>query len=186
MANDIQVIKTEIDTDPLLRNYAAMTNQQVADDMNSFYRPGIAAPGALFNYLIKETARDDSSETPTNIYGRLARIVAAGRDTLGPPGEEVFAQTYTPGPFRNLTPVSLDACVCLLAIADQDRLGTLRQDMNETQFDALLENVRLAGVYKPADVTAIKALSDNRQSRGQELDLSNRVREGEVERARAL
>jgi hypothetical protein len=33
-----QIIKTEIDTDPLTRGYSGMTDQEIADDMNTEYR----------------------------------------------------------------------------------------------------------------------------------------------------
>jgi len=35
---DYVALKAEIDTDSLVRGYAGMTNQQVADDMNTVYR----------------------------------------------------------------------------------------------------------------------------------------------------
>ena len=35
---DIAGIKAEIDADPLGRGYAGMTDQQVADDLNTAYR----------------------------------------------------------------------------------------------------------------------------------------------------
>lgn len=36
---DLQVLKTELTTDPLLRGYAAMTNIQAADSLNADNRP---------------------------------------------------------------------------------------------------------------------------------------------------
>lgn len=33
-----QVLRTEIDTDPLGRGYSGMTNQEIADDLNIIYR----------------------------------------------------------------------------------------------------------------------------------------------------
>lgn len=36
--SNIDTIKTEIDTDPLARGYSGMTDQQVADDLNTVYR----------------------------------------------------------------------------------------------------------------------------------------------------
>lgn len=33
-----QIIKTEIDTDPLARGYSGMSDQEIADDMNTAYR----------------------------------------------------------------------------------------------------------------------------------------------------
>lgn len=36
-----QTIKTELDTDPLTRGYAGMTDQEVTDDLNTVYRTQI-------------------------------------------------------------------------------------------------------------------------------------------------
>lgn len=35
---DLVALKAELDNDPLARGYAGMTNQQVADDLNTVYR----------------------------------------------------------------------------------------------------------------------------------------------------
>lgn len=172
MANDPVAIKAELDADPLGRGYSGMTDKQAADDANTLYRPGAAVSGALITYLLKETARDHANETtPTTIYGRLHRVV----NTYKVSGDAAFgtqifeAQQTLSGAFSNLTPVGLDSCVSLLAVADQDRLGQLVQDMHETKFTDLLTHVKDSGVMKPADVTAISALSNNRISRAAEL-----------------
>ena len=183
MANDLTTIKTELDTDPLVRGYSGMSDKAAADDMNTIYRPGNAAAGALFNYLAKETAKDHSSEVAaTHILGRLIRVNDAGKAGVG---DETFLTTETPGPFTNLTGAGLDACRTLLAVAEQDRLASLVQVMSETKFVDLLNAVKDAGVMKPADVTAIQALSDNKQSRASELGLSD-VTTAEIRWARQI
>ncbi len=182
----MSILADEITNDPLARDYASMTDEQVADDLNTSYRPldEPAEAGALFNYLAKETAKDDAAEpAATAIYGRLQRVHEAGNETAEAAG--VASQVFGTDPeFSNLTPVRLDACRTLLAVAEQDRLQSLSQIMTEQKFVDMLDNVRGAGVMKPADVTAIQGLSQNTVTRAYELGLS-RVRAGTVAQARA-
>ena len=187
MAVDLVALNAELTTDPLVRGYAGMGNAAAADDLNTFYRQGPAAEGALYNYLAKETARDHSSEpVPTHILGRLHRVISAF-NRLGDAaiGTEIFVGAETPGPFSNLTAEGLDACHVLLETALSDRLGSLIQDMNEQKFSDMLDFVVGTGVMKPGDATSIKALSDNRQTRAQELGFGT-VSAAEVRWARQL
>lgn len=181
---DIQVIKTEIDTDPLTRGYAPMTDQQVADDLNTLYRPGPAAPGALFNYLIHQKAREDASQTPTIIYSRLKR---AAETDIGPATARVAPEVFF-ATGKNLTEVRHDACVALLALADRDGLERLAsEDFSAADFEAdVLQPVVDAGVMKPADRDAIKGFSTGTQSRARELGIGGLVRAGDVAQARAI
>ena len=188
MANDVTIIKSEIDTDPLVRGYSGMTDAQVADDMNTLYRPGVAENGALSTYLFKETARDHANETDaTPIYGRLCRVICTyNLEGDAAFGKQIFEAQQTPtSAFSNLNPRGLDACQTLLALANQDLLGELVQDMSETKFTDLLDWVADSGVMKPGDVSNIVALSNNRQSRAAELGLTD-ISVSEVRRARAL
>lgn len=175
-------LKTELTDDPLTRGYSGMSDQAAADDLNTAYRDAVADDGALFNYLAKETAKDHSSEPiASHILGRLYRVDEAGAAGIG---AETFVGSETPGPFSNLTAEGLDACRTLLQTARGDRLASLSQVMTEAKFVTLLELVKDTGVMKPADVTAIKALSQNKQTRAVELRI--RVGPGLVEEARRV
>ena len=182
MAVNIADLAVELSTDPLGRGYSGMTDQQAADDLNTLYRDAPAPPGALFNYLITETARDAASEpVASTLYGRLLRVDEAGSAGIG---QETFVGQQTPGPFSNLTAQGLDACRAMIAIADQDRLGSLTQIMTEATFVQLLTWIEDVGVWKPADSLAIQGLSQNQQSRAQELEMSI-VKAAHVAEARA-
>lgn len=50
--SNISIIKTEIDGDPLTRGYAGMTDEAVADDLNTVYRT--ANKGSLTGSLLFE------------------------------------------------------------------------------------------------------------------------------------
>ena len=160
-------LRDELLTDPLTRGYSGMTDQEATDDLNTAYRDAPADQGALFNYLAKETAKDHSSEpVATHILGRLRKVDEAGTAGIG---AETFVGSETPGPFSNLLAEGLDACRTLLDIALGDRLQSLAQVMTEAKFVTLLDRVKDAGVMKPADVTTIQALSQNKQTRAVEL-----------------
>jgi len=163
-------LQAERTNDPLARGYAGFTDAQFLTSITTFDIDGVAPSGALFNYLAKETSKDHSSETAaTQIYGRVLRVIEAGAAALT---TQIFC---TDPACSNLTAAGLDACVTLKAIADGDRLSELAQVMTEAKFVTLLELVKDTGVMKPADVTAIQALSQNLQTRAQAIGLPNPI-----------
>ena len=180
---DLVLLEIEVVGDPLVRGYPGMSNRELTDDINTTYRDGPADEGALFNYLAKETAKDAATEnSASHILGRLYKVDEAG--TPGIDGK-TFAGSEPAGPFSALSQSDLDACRTLLQIALGDRLSSLSQVMTEAKFVTLLDRVKDTGVMKPADVTAIQALSQNKQSRASELQIGF-VREGDVAHVRAL
>ena len=177
MATRQEILAADLTTDPLGRGYVGMTDQQAADDLNTSYRDADIRPGALFDYLSSETAKDIPADTATVIYGRLKRVDQSGA---------IGASTFGADPANsNLTDVGLDACRTLLAMADQDRLGAFTERTTKIRFKEMLEAVKDAGVMKPSDVSAIVALSQNQQTRGQELGVG-RIKEGHVAEARKI
>lgn len=154
------LLADELTVDPLSRGYAGMTDAEAQADISSFYRDGPADPGALFNYLAKETSREDAAEgVATAIFGRLHRVNELGSAAIG------TAIFFT----ANMADEELDACRTILAIAQQDRLQSIAQVMTETKFETMLNHAKDCGVMKAADVTAIQALSQNKQRRDHEI-----------------
>ena len=173
----LQTIKTEIDTDPLVRGYGAMSDLAVADDMNLVYRDAEGGISGMLRYCFENKSRTNNGTdtTATSLLGRLTVVSesSAGTDPMG---------TTT-----NLTQQNVHNAKALLAILLSPHLDTV--DFVNTEIVGLLENMSggagNAKVWKTADVDAIKALSQNQQSRGMELGVG-RVREGGVASARAL
>lgn len=180
----MDILVNELTTDPLARGYSGMTDQQVADSLNTFDREGDAEPGALFRYMVTNQAKDYSSEeAATTLYGRLKRVVEAGSAVVEAtsPNNRVFGKTID---FSELTYERLDAAVSLLAIVDQDRLETSTIKAGEVGLDDLLQHAQRAGCWRAADTDAMVAFSNNRQSRAQELGLG-RVKVGQIIHARS-
>ena len=87
----------------------------------------------------------------------------------------------------NVTQEQIHAAKMFLFLVNSPHINTL--DFLNTEVDAMFSALGGGGpnakVWKPADITALKALSQNQQSRAQELGLGT-VKEGTVTRARAL
>jgi len=177
---DTVALKAEIDSDPLGRGYAGMTDRQVADDLNTFYREGTPDPGAMFQYLAENKAKDGVAATATTILGRMQRLSrATGADI----GTKFFQDDGNAGQSADLTMEAADSGRALFLIAEQDRLQGFVGNTN--RLNNMLNDVRLAGCLKAADRDAILAMSQNKQSRAGELGIG-RATEGAVQRARAL
>lgn len=88
MATREEIIKQEIDTDPLSRGYAGMTDKQVTDDMNTIYRSAPGGVDAMITYMVTENNRTNNGgdTLATNIMGRLERVATS------PIGADVFRQ----------------------------------------------------------------------------------------------
>lgn len=165
----LQDLRTELDDDPLVRGYSGMDDAAAAVDINDiFYRPAVASIETLRNYFLLE--RKNSMA----LMGRLKIVSdsAVGADPLGDT--------------LSLTLEHITAATTMFLIVTPSSVFSL--DLNDSRFDQLLNY--LAGgsgakVISPGDKTAIQALSENQQTRANELGLG-RVREGTVAQARAL
>lgn len=76
----LHLIKAEIDADPLTRGYAGMTNQQVADDLNTAYRSvdvDSITPELLISNIKAHTHWPDINDTLTgdDLIKSLARMI---------------------------------------------------------------------------------------------------------------
>lgn len=173
----LQKIKTEIDTDPLTRGYSVMTDLQVADDMNIVYRGADGGISGMARYCFENKSRTNTGTdtVSTSLLGRL-QVVA-----------EATAGTDPMGTTSNLTQQNVHNAKALLNILLSPHVETV--DFVNTEIVGLLENMSggagNAKVWKTADVDAIKALSQNKQSRANELGIG-KVLAGQVTEARAI
>ncbi len=172
----IAKIKAEIDSDPLTRGYSGMTDQQVADDMNTAYRPSPVGPEGILQYVTLETARsnDGNDTTACSIYGR-AQMVAAAVYDADP------LSTTTPG--HQLEVAEIAAAQSFVRMLGPESQFSL--DLSDSRFDSILQHLVDCQVMKNADKTAIQGLSTNAQTRAAELGLGV-VKVGEVGQARSL
>jgi len=177
MAN-IAGIKAEIDTDPLTRGYAGMTDAQVAADLMTAYREGPGSATAIRQYLSHETSRsnDGSDTVVTFIIQRLAQVAAMTPTTDGSDQTDPFGGTTL------ITNKMISAAVALQSIAVDNEFETPHSD---SRLDTILSLLVSATVFKSADKTAILALTENTMTRAAELGLG-KVEQGHVEESRAL
>ena len=81
--SNIDIIKTEIDVDPLARGYAGMTDEQVAVDMNTVYRDSDLASisgDAAF------AATDSSEFSGLTDHKQAIWLAFCGRENINPFG----------------------------------------------------------------------------------------------------
>ena len=75
---DLVALKAEIDTDPLTRGYAGMTDVQVSDDINTVYRPAPMIIEELLKFLLLDnTHQTDGTDTQDRaIWTRMKDVDA--------------------------------------------------------------------------------------------------------------
>jgi len=175
---DYAALRTEIDTDPLVRGYAGMTDQQIAESMNALDRPAAGGVDGMLHYLLVNRSRDNSgSDTiPTALIGRLYAMANANE------GDDVFGVV----PARLATQESIHAARLFLTLVQSPHLTELNFLDTEVDFAyQVLGGGSGRRVWKPADITALQGLSKNQQSRASEIGLG-RVHVGDVTTARTL
>ena len=175
---DLVVLKNEIDTDPLGRGYAAMNDVQVAADMSLINRPAENGVERMLNYCIVNRSRTNvaADDTPLPLLGRL-RMVAAANIGDDPFGTGVVANQVT----REMKSWALAFESAFTATT----LTTLNFIDSEVDFGYTALGPGAGVVWKTPDIDALKAFSQNQQTRGQELGLGT-VKVGHVTQARAL
>ncbi|MCP4002180.1 MAG: hypothetical protein GY727_14820 [Gammaproteobacteria bacterium] len=172
---NITGLKTEIDTDPLTRGYVAMTDLQVADDMNLVNREAYGGIDGMLKYVVENMYRtnDSGDTTKTSILGRL---VAVSESMVG-------ADPFDSGHILTLS--HIHAAKMFMYILNNTNVSTL--DFVNTEVDGMVVSLNgaanNAGVWSIPDGNALKALSQNQQSRAQELGFG-KIREGNVWEAR--
>ncbi len=136
MADDL---KTELDTDPLGRGYAAMSDQEAADDLNTSYRTrnrtsmtgdeiAQAADPAEFNGL-----DDGSANNTADIQGHW--LILCARETIDP-----FATANVQ-----------------LVIAIFGAGSTTVSNLNTARVESITRAEELPGVRSPAELNHVVA-----------------------------
>ena len=176
MATRHEIIKQELDDDPLGRGYAGMNDAAAAADMNAIYRDGVADGNLLVQYTLTEVHRRNtgSDNQQLTLYARMLKLSASNE------GDDVFGAT----PTRNATKTDIAAAQTILRLLDTD-VQTLLTNINDVRYAQLLDALVAAYVMAQSNADEMKAFSQNKRSRGQELEVGN-VTEGDIVSARAL
>ncbi len=172
---NIAVLETEIDTDPLARGYATMTDLEIAADMNLVNRHAAGGLTGMLEYIVENMYRTNESNdtTKTSILGRLITVAESAI------GGDPFDSGHI------LTMEHIHTAKMFVYILSNTNVSTL--NFADTEIDGMIVSLNgaasNAGVWSIPDGNALKALSQNQQSRAQELGL-RKIREGNVQEAR--
>lgn len=149
-------------------------NQLAADELNAQNRPVPAPAGAILDFCLTETHRENTGSDiqATNLYGRI-RMVAettVGGDPFG------VGDAITVG--------QLAAAKTVLRLLDDSGFAL---SLAMADIDSALTKCQGANCFSPPQKSAIVGLSENRQSRAQELNLGRAIiNAGHVAYARSL
>ena len=170
----LQILSTEISTDPLTRGYSGMTDVQIRDSLNNTIdRPNTRSITAIVEYLATKKHRTNQGNDTTyaHILGRLYMVANAkvGDDTLDRgAGNEMEVQHIA----------GASEWLILIQSLYFDSI-----DFDDTDLPyGYMEN---AGVWSSTHSSEIKALSQSQRSRASELGLG-RVSTADVTYAKTL
>ena len=181
---DLVALKAELDTDPLVRGYAGMTDAQAATDLNLVNRPNVVDINEIFKFMaIDEVYSTDGSDTQDrSLWQRLKEVVSLAvvpnAGTANPWG------STTVGNITEIRQLKCHQLFDFLTLAVQGGLGT-SVDLKDSNFQIFLNGAENASVMSTAQKNALLALADNLQTRASELSLGV-VGAGTVGAARAL
>lgn len=82
----MSILKTEIDTDPLTRGYAGMSDQQVADSLNTANRDNWVSLSA--SQIFEAIDRSEFTALSAGDQGRIDRILGLGSGIQTAPGSQ--------------------------------------------------------------------------------------------------
>ena len=165
---DLVALKAELDNDPLIRGYSAMTDAAAAADVNLNNRNAPAALNEIRSYLLLEL------KTSQTLFGRIAIVSESAV------GDDPISEAVT------LTLEHITAAKSLMAVLKPASDFSL--DVTDSRFAKILSDLAAGTGCKAiqlTDKTALEALSQNQQSRAAELGIGF-VRPGNVTEARAI
>lgn len=156
----------ELASDALGRGYSTMTDEQRLVSLHVVDRPGPGDPLALFNYFTNTRFRTNTGADLdlSVLYGRLALCAGAAV------GANVLGAT----PVVSLSLSRKASCIAFKAILDAQTTGA-EIDFSDTgnTFNDLLGDMISVHAISNGNRTAIRALSENKQNRAQELGFPN-------------
>lgn len=172
---DYVALNSELTIDPLTRGYSSMSDAEAAADLNTVYRPVAGGIAGMMQYCATHKNRTNTGGdlTGSSLMGRLHHVAGAAV------GSDPFDQqgSYT------LELAEKHAAQAFVSLLESPQLATL--DYLDTEIEVFYDNCTDAGIWKVADVTALKGLSQNQITRGSELGFG-KVREADVTVARAI
>ncbi len=178
----IDIIATEITVDPLARDYASMTDLEVANDMNSLYRPINSQPIAgIIKFLVLDNTykEDDGDDTQDRAIWRRMKEVVALSDTPTAATANPWGSTAI-GTITEIQQLKVHQLMEFFTLMAQ---GDLNVDVSDSKFQVYLSGAVSAGCMSTAQKNALIALANNQQSRASELGIGI-VQEGNVQEAR--
>lgn len=138
-------------------------NQLAADELNAINRPANGGIDGMVTYMVTNRNRtNDGNDTKvTTLMGRLKHVAESNV------GDDPFDR----GVGFEIDLEQKNAAQMFVAVLENSQLNTL--DFEDTEIDvaytALNSAASHAGVWTPADITALKGLSQNQQSRASEI-----------------
>ncbi len=179
-------MKSELDTGHPDTGAYSVDNAQAATELNAINRPAAADMSAFLQYLAVNRSRtnDGGDTVQTSLLGRLRTIAESAV------GDNVFGRTGSNDTVTNEAKHAAQMFVTLVATPTLPSI-----DLSGTEpsaaFDALgPPGAGGVGVWKDPDIAALKGLSQNKQSRAQEIassiDFNGIITESHVANARAL
>jgi len=166
--SQVDTLATELSTDPLTRGYAGMTDAQKVTSLNAVDRDGPHDPTALLQYLTLERFRTGT------LYGRL-QLVAGARPVRAGAGWGIAPLPIGAADADiTVTQDQIAAAQALLRYVDTDTTAAVT--LLDSRITSILDDLGPSGAggceaIGGGDKTAIQALSQNQQSRAQELGL---------------
>ncbi len=178
---DIPALKNEIDTDPLARGYAGMTDIQVADDMNLSNRRGLVGIADMLKFLLLDNvySTDGDDTEARSIWQRMKEVVSMAAVPVSPGSANPWGSTS----IGNITEIQQIRTHQLLSFFTLSAQGSLVVDIEDSNFQGYLTGAQAAGCMSVSQKNDFLALADNLQSRGEELSLG-KIREGHIQKAR--
>ena len=165
----------------LLLNHPVTGLPYDADDttaknqLNEVNIEGDSNPVDLLRYLILNRYRSNAGTdlTATSLYGRIVHLAGsvAGDDTFGSGTLVTMEQIHS--------------AMSFISGAESAVGSGNAVTMGSTDMQAMLNDMVQAEVFGPADRTAIKAMGDNKQSRGTQIKVG-RVKLGDIQNARNI
>ena len=176
MGIDYQALKTELLAGHPDTGAYNVDDQLAADELNAVNRP-VAAPAAeILKFCLTTQHRENtgSDTSNTNIYGRIAMVAEATE------GSNPFGVS----PADSITVGQIAAAKTILRLLQDDCFAL---DLAGADINAALTKCQGANCFSPSDKTALEALSENKQSRAQEIGFGRpSVNAGHVIAARAM
>ena len=174
MAKDYAALQAELLAGHPVTGAYSVDDATAADELNALNISGEIGPEVILEYFIENQHRENNGGDTqnTNLYGRLVMVAESAEG----------GNPFSLSPADSLTVGQIAAAKTILRMLDGDAYSV---NLSNVDVDGAFTKCQGANVYSTAQKNAIVGLSDNVQSRAQELGFG-RVRAQDVTYARAL